>query len=230
MLAGAALAVAVASPASAAQLVSNGGFETGTFSDWTTTQPSAPLMPWTAATASTSGTFSLAAPPEGTYDALNGFDGNGPAHYTLSQTISIPATTATLAWKDRLQYIVFSSAEPRLLEVKVLNASTDATLATVYSYTTDVGARVDTGWQDHSADLSAFAGQTVKLVFDETIPQTFTGPGQIELDAISVSTPPLPTTKEQCKRGGWQTYGTTFKNQGDCVSFVATHGANAPTG
>ena len=40
--------------------------------------------------------------------------------------------------------------------------------------------------------------------------------------------PPMPTTKDQCKNGGWQNYGTTFKNQGDCVSFVATGGKNEP--
>ncbi len=33
----------------------------------------------------------------------------------------------------------------------------------------------------------------------------------------------LPTDKDQCKDGGWQTFGV-FKNQGDCVSFVATGG------
>jgi hypothetical protein len=37
-----------------------------------------------------------------------------------------------------------------------------------------------------------------------------------------------PTTKDQCKNGGWQSYGI-FKNQGDCVSFVATGGKNPPT-
>jgi hypothetical protein len=39
----------------------------------------------------------------------------------------------------------------------------------------------------------------------------------------------LPTTKDQCKKGGWQTFGV-FKNQGDCVSFVATEGRNPPNG
>ncbi len=38
-----------------------------------------------------------------------------------------------------------------------------------------------------------------------------------------------PTTKDQCKNGGWRTYGI-FKNQGDCVSFVATKGKNPPAG
>jgi hypothetical protein len=37
----------------------------------------------------------------------------------------------------------------------------------------------------------------------------------------------LPTTGDQCKKGGWVAYGV-FKNQGDCVSFVATKGKNQP--
>jgi hypothetical protein len=36
------------------------------------------------------------------------------------------------------------------------------------------------------------------------------------------------TSKEQCRDGGWQSFG--FKNQGDCVSFVATGGKNPPSG
>jgi hypothetical protein len=31
----------------------------------------------------------------------------------------------------------------------------------------------------------------------------------------------LPTSKDQCKKGGWKNFGTKFKNQGQCVSFVA---------
>jgi choice-of-anchor C domain-containing protein len=37
----------------------------------------------------------------------------------------------------------------------------------------------------------------------------------------------LPTNKDQCKKGGWEFFGV-FKNQGDCVSFVATGGKNLP--
>ncbi len=39
----------------------------------------------------------------------------------------------------------------------------------------------------------------------------------------------LPTDKDDCKKGGWEDFGV-FKNQGDCVSFVATGGANPPDG
>ena len=41
---------------------------------------------------------------------------------------------------------------------------------------------------------------------------------------------PLPERKEQCKDGGWSAFGDTFRNQGDCVSFVATRGENQPAG
>jgi dienelactone hydrolase len=37
----------------------------------------------------------------------------------------------------------------------------------------------------------------------------------------------LPTSKDHCKNGGWRNY-PRFKNQGDCVSFVATGGKNPP--
>jgi hypothetical protein len=49
--------------------------------------------------------------------------------------------------------------------------------------------------------------------------------GEIQvIDAL-----PLPTATEQCKNGGLKTFGV-FKNQGDCVSFVATGGKNPPGG
>ena len=48
-------------------------------------------------------------------------------------------------------------------------------------------------------------------------------------DVVVVDAPPLPTSKEQCKNGGWRSFGV-FKNKGDCVSFVATGGKNPPAG
>lgn len=46
--------------------------------------------------------------------------------------------------------------------------------------------------------------------------------------------PPIATSKNQCKKGGWTLYtdsaGNPFKNQGDCVSYVATEGRNPADG
>ncbi len=40
-----------------------------------------------------------------------------------------------------------------------------------------------------------------------------------------------PTSKDQCKKSGWMTFNNpSFKNQGDCVSFVATGGKNSANG
>ena len=51
---------------------------------------------------------------------------------------------------------------------------------------------------------------------------------------VTTTPNPVPTRANQCKGGGWQkltdTAGTSFKNQGDCVSFVATQGTNLATG
>ena len=40
-----------------------------------------------------------------------------------------------------------------------------------------------------------------------------------------------PTSKDQCKKSGWMAFNNpSFKNQGDCVSFVATGGKNTANG
>lgn len=36
------------------------------------------------------------------------------------------------------------------------------------------------------------------------------------------ASPALPDTKDECKKDQWRAYGTTFKNQGSCVSYVQT--------
>lgn len=49
------------------------------------------------------------------------------------------------------------------------------------------------------------------------------------IDQVRVITAAMPTATSDCKKGGWEDYGV-FKNQGDCVSFVATDGKNQPSG
>jgi hypothetical protein len=46
---------------------------------------------------------------------------------------------------------------------------------------------------------------------------------------INVSATLAPLGMTDCKGGGWQDFGV-FKNQGDCVSYVATGGGNQPAG
>lgn len=44
---------------------------------------------------------------------------------------------------------------------------------------------------------------------------------------VIADAPSSPNSKSQCKNNGWRIY-PGFKNQGDCVSFVATGGKNPP--
>jgi len=73
------------------------------------------------------------------------------------------------------------------------------------------------------------------IIFDEG---TDTGPdftGHVYIDNISVNgqvvgSPTSPLTKDDCKNNGWKNFNPAFKNQGDCVSWVATAGRNLPNG
>lgn len=68
----------------------------------------------------------------------------------------------------------------------------------------------DAGWSQTDGE------QTV--LFDNTVINTKT---------YTYETLP-PATKDECKNDGWQNFDGMFKNQGDCVSFVATKGKNQP--
>ncbi len=46
-------------------------------------------------------------------------------------------------------------------------------------------------------------------------------------DFVVTDAQPFPTSKAQCKNGGWRNF-PGFKNQGQCVSFVATGGKKQP--
>jgi hypothetical protein len=71
------------------------------------------------------------------------------------------------------------------------------------------------------------AGQDgLALTLDGGVPSVCPGvpaaapPPIAEGDITVHDSPPLPTSKEQCKRGGWRNFGTAFKNEGQCVAFV----------
>jgi len=53
------------------------------------------------------------------------------------------------------------------------------------------------------------------------------GASESFFSSLPAPTPLGPTSTSDCKQGGWQSLGI-FKNQGDCVSFVATGGKNQP--
>jgi hypothetical protein len=68
-------------------------------------------------------------------------------------------------------------------------------------------------------------GETVTLTNDAPFPVTIDESATLVTEGGGP-----PTRKDQCKHAGWRNFGSMFKNQGDCVSFVATGGKNPPSG
>ena len=65
-------------------------------------------------------------------------------------------------------------------------------------------------------------GSTSSADFPTTAGAAQTTPAG-DSDAFVTKIATLPTSTDECKNGGWKTFGV-FKNQGDCVSFVASQG------
>jgi hypothetical protein len=86
----------------------------------------------------------------------------------------------------------------------------------------------DCGYSGSGANLVGLSGRD-----DPTTGDTFSLFASTSLTDLNESAnlvKTLPTSKEQCTNGGWKSFGGQFKNQGDCVSFVATGGKNQPSG
>jgi hypothetical protein len=86
---------------------------------------------------------------------------------------------------------------------------------------------VDNGPAD--SGLDTFAPVSGFQPFDCSTANVLNQQNLIDGDIVVVDAQPLPTTLAQCMKGGWQSFDV-FKNEGDCISFVATDGDNAPAG
>jgi len=132
------------------------GFDSST--GWTTTQVSGTAGAWTFVT---SGTLPTAAPHGGTGMAkFNSYDSASGSQTRVSQTtgFAIPAGTATL--KFWMYHDTGYSSSADRVQVQVTTSTTFVNVGTAVN-------RYDgsTGWKQHTIDLSAYAGQTIKLGF-----------------------------------------------------------------
>jgi hypothetical protein len=138
----------------AAQLIGNAGFETGTASPWTLT----------------SGVLNSDTTSEpahgGSWDAW--LDGYGSSHAdSASQSVTIPSTCTTAAFSFYLHIdtaeITTTSANDTL-KVQVLSSS-GTVLGTLATYS---NLNAGSGYTQHSFSLASYIGQTVTLKFTGT--------------------------------------------------------------
>jgi hypothetical protein len=150
-------------PAGLTGLIVNGGFETGNFSGWTRVNTSGSFIINNGATIPSSGDGPFA-PYEGAYSAVS--DQTGPGTRNLYQDVTLPAgSVPVLRWTDMLRNHAGVFVDPtQEYRVEIRNLSNQV-LATVFS--TNPGDPTFQDWTERSADLSAFAGQTVRIAFVE---------------------------------------------------------------
>ncbi|MFF2147536.1 putative Ig domain-containing protein [Kitasatospora sp. NPDC058190] len=131
----------------AAQLLTNPGFEAGTTAGWTETNTSG---------TSTINSSSSEPPHSGTYDAW--LDGYGSTNTdTLAQTVTLPAGCSSYTFSFWLH---IDTAASNTTAFDTLKVTANGTTLATYS-----NVNAATGYQQHSFNLSAYAGQTVTLKF-----------------------------------------------------------------
>lgn len=190
----------------AAELITNGSFETGNFTGWTVVNGVNPWRVWENSPAGTSNAFFATSPQDGTRSAWNGVAGNAGATFLLYQDVSIPAaSTATFSWKHRFQldhntYCNGAACGTATFAVEILNTS-NVLLQTVYSITIPPDTIYDSGWTTGLVSLNAYAGQTIRLRFRNTVTATYAGPGMAEIDLVSVQSPGIVLAANASVRG-----------------------------
>lgn len=191
------LTTAMAAPV---ELVTNGGFETGSLSGWTTSGLGSGYCPganrdWNVSSSSSATGCSAVASPLGSFAAYVMNDGNGALTYRLAQSFSVAAGTSGGVFSFNLSSVNTSDAS-RTLTVSLTNQTT---LASINLYSASTFSSSST-WQSYSSDISSFlassAGDSVLLAFDNTILTAWTGAAGLAVDNVSVlatvSTVPEP--------------------------------------
>jgi hypothetical protein len=199
------LAMAVARPA-AAQLITNGGFETG-LTGWTVLDQVGGSGSWYSQTGTGSplNGFPVAAPPQGSFAAMT--DQGGPGVHVMYQDFVVPVniTSASFSYqqyinnqaddfylRDKLDYTGNATFH------KIQEARTDiiTTTADPFSiapadvllnlFQTNPGDPLVSGYSVIGADVTAFlqahAGETLRLRFAEGDNQLFLASGVDDVD------------------------------------------------
>jgi choice-of-anchor C domain-containing protein len=147
---------------------------------------------------------------------LNGFGGPGA---TVSQTFE---TTVGATYRVSFDLAGNPASGPSL---KTLVVSAGSIVNMPFSFDTTGKTLTNMGWTTKSFTFVA-TGASTTLAFTSTTAGCCYGPAldKVQVDSLT------PSDADQCKDGGWQAlfddHGNRFKNQGDCVSFVATKGKN----
>jgi subtilase family serine protease len=167
-------------------LIQNGGFETGTFTNWTQVSN----ITYNGHFVINNGTYKPyspdpASPPyAGNYDAVGDEEGQGT--FYMYQDVSIPSgvASATLNWAQRVRNFYTSFSSVQQYQVRICNTN-NTVLAVAFS--TEPGQTLLGNWVQTNYNMTSFAGRKVRVMFWVYCEEYFL---DVDLDNISLLTGP----------------------------------------
>ena len=181
--------------------IANCGFETGDFTGWVTqdlTEPFFALEVGGAGISPGEGLFT-SDPPQGIYAALNGFGGDVIGTIRVVQDVVLPPGSTELTFDYRcgwdLEFEDIPSVQKRTFSVNVEESGGGAILQSDLILNPQAGTQAlpdNGGNMVGEVDVSAFAGQAVRISFNWFASAFSTGPAFCQLDNVSVEVIPLP--------------------------------------
>lgn len=177
-------------------VLTNGDFETGDLTGWTTTglgttgNCPAANRDWNVSSTNSTGCSSVGSPPEGNFAAYNMFDGAGPLQYGLYQSFNLSngITAANLSW---IQATAGGFGGERTFQIDLLDAAGTNVLTNLYTEIFSISNNnINNPWHtmsiDVTSELLAFQGQDVTLGFIASIPRTWSGAAGFGLDSVNL--------------------------------------------
>jgi hypothetical protein len=225
---GAALALALVAGRSDAQVV-NGSFESG-LGGWIAVDIALPFLPLQAGGAGITPGFGffVSAPTDGALAALTGFDGDGPGSISLAQDVALDAEDTLLLFDWRAAYdLTFGATQARVFRVRIEPSGGGAPLRTSVLLTALPNTTLaDSGPRIGMVDLAPFSGQGVRIRFEWSVPESFTGPAFVQLDHVRTARFPILLPAGPAQVGGT----LVLEGQDDranapfCTAFAPTAG------
>lgn len=165
-------------------VIVNGDFETGDFTGWTLVNSGSGTFIINDGSIDPSGPDGPLAPCAGSFGAM--VTQTGPGTHTLYQDVTLPvaASSLTLRWTDMIRNHAGNYQDPNQeYRVEVRDPADNSVLVDVFS--TNPGDSSLVGCTVRSVDITAFAGQTVRIAFEE---QDNLGYFNVHIDDVCIET------------------------------------------
>lgn len=181
-----------ASSAHAATLL-NGSFEEG-FTNWVTSDISNPFEALSVRN-NGEGSFVPIVATNGDKAASFGFDGGGPGFISIAQNIGVIDFSSSRLTFDYRAGWFNGGIEDRVFSLVLRPSGGGSVLASFEILRGQAGTNIfDSGALNGLVDLSAFIGMDAQIAFEAFIPETYTGPGSMQLDNVVLSAVPEPSS------------------------------------